>query len=331
MGIAPETIKHIFQAFYTTGKSGRFGLGLPFCYKVMRSFGGNISCQSELGQWTEFTLLFPKISSPSVMAIKQELTSLKSTLLISEQEILVTRTELVAQNLGVEFTLLSVDAALARAEYEYEYDVIMIDLDSLDPYFVDFTRLRSLLNFTQAQVVTLSHQLCSEPCDSPDIQPIWLPTDQWLKQTQETLDTLLFAPQELAVSTYQSDFTCKIQQQVLLVDDNESLRKLTAILLEQEGFTVVQAEDGVQALETLAQHSVDLVLMDIEMPLLDGIETTMQIRRSEREYASIPVIAYTGDDSSLSMPQYKKAGFSDHLSKPATQQQLLGKLADWII
>ncbi|TOP07244.1 hybrid sensor histidine kinase/response regulator, partial [Vibrio parahaemolyticus] len=79
-GIAPDVIRHIFQDFYTTGKSGSYGLGLPFCKKVMRSFGGNIKCISQPGEWSQFTLTFPPITSDTVTEIKDELTKMKSIL-----------------------------------------------------------------------------------------------------------------------------------------------------------------------------------------------------------------------------------------------------------
>ncbi|MCV5942756.1 ATP-binding protein, partial [Escherichia coli] len=76
----------MFQDFYTTGKSGSYGLGLPFCKKVMRSFGGNIECQSQLGEWSQFTLTFPLTTSDTVTEIKNDLTKLKTILTVTSQD-----------------------------------------------------------------------------------------------------------------------------------------------------------------------------------------------------------------------------------------------------
>ncbi|GAL32100.1 sensor histidine kinase CqsS [Vibrio maritimus] len=84
-GIEPQLIKNIFEDFYTTGKNGTFGLGLSFCKKVMKSFGGSIVCRSEFGEWTEFELIFPDSESTQVATIKQELMKAKSVLFIGNE------------------------------------------------------------------------------------------------------------------------------------------------------------------------------------------------------------------------------------------------------
>ncbi len=113
-GIAPEVLQSIFQDFYTTGKSGNYGLGLPFCKKVMRSFGGDIRCQSEVGEWSQFTMTFPTIGSSAVKEIKSELTKLKTILFVSEQNILVSKVTDIARFMGFELTVLDVPAVLKR-------------------------------------------------------------------------------------------------------------------------------------------------------------------------------------------------------------------------
>ncbi|MEF1340795.1 HAMP domain-containing sensor histidine kinase, partial [Vibrio rotiferianus] len=99
-GISVDALENIFRDFYTTGKSGNYGLGLPFCKKVMRSFGGDIKCVSELGEWSQFTLTFPLLNSPVVEEIKDELIKLKSVLLISNQKILVSKATDLSRHMG---------------------------------------------------------------------------------------------------------------------------------------------------------------------------------------------------------------------------------------
>ena len=116
----------------------------------------------------------------------------------------------------------------------------------------------------------------------------------------------------------------------MVVDDNESLRKFTALLLEKQGFDVIQKEDGEQALEALSSESIDLILMDIEMPVMDGIETSRKIRSSKCPYSTIPIIAHTGDSSPVTLEKIESSGMSDFIVKPADKARLFDKIAHWI-
>ena len=111
-GISSDLIRRIFQDFYTTGQSGNYGLGLPFCKKVMRSFGGEIKCQSEVEQWTQFTMTFPSLASNTVKEIKSELTKLKTVLMVSDQKILTSKMTEISRFMGFDLTILDVASAL---------------------------------------------------------------------------------------------------------------------------------------------------------------------------------------------------------------------------
>ncbi|MDF5701905.1 ATP-binding protein, partial [Vibrio parahaemolyticus] len=132
-GIAPDVLRNIFQDFYTTGKSGSYGLGLPFCKKVMRSFGGNIECQSQLGEWSQFTLTFPLTTSDTVTEIKNDLTKLKTILTVTSQDILVSKVTDISRFMGFDSTILDANQVLKKKEYEFEFGLLFIDLESLDP------------------------------------------------------------------------------------------------------------------------------------------------------------------------------------------------------
>ncbi|MEZ9417802.1 hybrid sensor histidine kinase/response regulator, partial [Vibrio sp. 10N.286.49.E1] len=107
-------------------------LGLPFCQKVMRSFGGEIKCQSEVEQWTQFTMSFPSLASHSVKEIQSELTKLKTVLMVSDQKVLTSKMIEAARFMGFELTVLDVASALKNKEYQFEFDLIFVDMESLD-------------------------------------------------------------------------------------------------------------------------------------------------------------------------------------------------------
>ncbi|WP_281961363.1 ATP-binding response regulator [Vibrio parahaemolyticus] len=329
-GIAPDVIRHIFQDFYTTGKSGSYGLGLPFCKKVMRSFGGNIKCISQLGEWSQFTLIFPPITSDTVTEIKDELTKMKSILLVSNQDIIVQKMADISRFMGFDVTVLDVKSVFKKKEYEFEFDLIFVDVESLDVLENQLDRIESLLSFTEARVVYLFEHKPAQRAKKAGHDPIWVETQAWLLNTKATIERLLYDSTYISSTLPSAPLDKSIKRTIMVVDDNESLRKFTAMLLEKQGFEVVQKEDGQQALDTLEKENIDLILMDIEMPIMDGVEASRRIRNSEKPYASVPIIAHTGDSSPVTLDKIGSSGMSDFIVKPADKNRLFDKIANWI-
>ncbi len=329
-GIAPDVIRHIFQDFYTTGKSGSYGLGLPFCKKVMRSFGGNIKCISQPGEWSQFTLTFPPITSDTVTEIKDELTKMKSILLVSNQDIIVQKMADISRFMGFDVTVLDVKSVFKKKEYEFEFDLIFVDVESLDVLENQLDRIESLLSFTEARVVYLFEHKPVQRAKKVGHDPIWVETQAWLLNTKATIERLLYDSTYISSTLPSAPLDKSIKRTIMVVDDNESLRKFTAMLLEKQGFEVVQKEDGQQALDTLEKENIDLILMDIEMPIMDGVEASRRIRNSEKPYASVPIIAHTGDSSPVTLDKIGSSGMSDFIVKPADKNRLFDKIANWI-
>ncbi|MEK2164169.1 ATP-binding response regulator [Vibrio parahaemolyticus] len=329
-GIAPDVIRHIFQDFYTTGKSGSYGLGLPFCKKVMRSFGGNIKCISQPGEWSQFTLTFPPITSDTVTEIKDELTKMKSILLVSNQDIIVQKMADISRFMGFDVTVLDVKSVFKKKEYEFEFDLIFVDVESLDVLENQLDRIESLLSFTEARVVYLFEHKPAQRAKKAGHDPIWVETQAWLLNTKTTIERLLYDSTYISSTLPSAPLDKSIKRTIMVVDDNESLRKFTAMLLEKQGFEVVQKEDGQQALDTLEKENIDLILMDIEMPIMDGVEASRRIRNSEKPYATVPIIAHTGDSSPVTLDKIGSSGMSDFIVKPADKNRLFDKIANWI-
>ncbi|RLQ16970.1 response regulator [Vibrio sp. SBT000027] len=329
-GISNDVIRRIFQDFYTTGQSGNYGLGLPFCQKVMRSFGGEIKCQSEVDQWTQFTMTFPSLSSHSVKEIKNELTKLKTVLMVSDQKVLTNKMTEVARFMGVELTVLDVASALKNKEYQFEFDLIFVDMESLDLRASCLDRIESLLSFTEARIIYLYEHHPIKRVRNVAFEPIWVETQVWLLNTRATIERLLFDSNYVMPSVSVKPLEATNKRTIMVVDDNESLRRFTAMLLEKQGFDVVQKEDGQQALDALDSDDIDLILMDIEMPIMDGVEASRRIRSANKAYSSVPIIAHTGDSSPVTLEKMESSGMSDFIVKPADKNRLFDKIAHWI-
>jgi CheY-like chemotaxis protein len=122
------------------------------------------------------------------------------------------------------------------------------------------------------------------------------------------------------------------QGTVLLVEDNEVNRMIAREMLLSLGLDVIEASDGAQALDLLSRHTVDLVLMDCHMPVMDGYAATHEIRRLEREQkrVRIPILALTADAFNDDIVRVRNAGMDGHLAKPYTRDQLQKLLGAWL-
>jgi len=106
---------------------------------------------------------------------------------------------------------------------------------------------------------------------------------------------------------------------VLLAEDNLLLQQAIRIVLLQRGFKVSVAKNGKQAVELMQQHQVDIVLMAINMPVLDGVEATIAIREFNKY---TPIIAFTSYDETSMLQYIKQAGMNGFLSKYASPEHI---------
>jgi len=116
---------------------------------------------------------------------------------------------------------------------------------------------------------------------------------------------------------------------VLLVDDNSFNRDIATTLLERGGVIVATACDGYEALEKLQRDEFDAVLMDCQMPVLDGYATTRALRALPR-FASLPVIAMTADAHAGDSGKALDSGMNDQVAKPIDVGALYATLARWV-
>ena len=117
---------------------------------------------------------------------------------------------------------------------------------------------------------------------------------------------------------------------ILVAEDNRLNQKLATRLLERLGHTVVSADNGKAALESLAHESFDLVLMDCQMPEMDGFEATQAIRKSDWVHnVDIPIVAMTGNVGDEDRNACLTAGMNDHIPKPVSQEALAAVLDRW--
>jgi DNA-binding response OmpR family regulator len=113
----------------------------------------------------------------------------------------------------------------------------------------------------------------------------------------------------------------ELSGRVLVVDDDEDSRRLLAHLLERKGYSVVLADGGAAALSALEKEDVDVVVLDVMMPIMDGFAVCRELKKSP-ETASVPVILLTARDDMETRATGMKLGVSDFLAKPVNKEEL---------
>jgi two-component system autoinducer 1 sensor kinase/phosphatase LuxN len=206
-GIPQTYLARIFDDFFSHNKSGGSGLGLGYCKRVMKAFGGSIRCDSKVGEYTTFYLNFP-VTSDKV------------------EECQISESVVTSGNVGTLPTL---------------------------PPTSEFT-----------------------PTTNPD-KPL-----------------------------------------ILVVDDKRVQLSLAKLYLEQLGYNVLLANNGKIAVEMVQNNPIDLVFMDIQMPVMDGFEAATLIKRS---HPSLPIIALSGESGEKELRRISKL-MDGRLSKPTSKQAL---------
>jgi chemosensory pili system protein ChpA (sensor histidine kinase/response regulator) len=117
--------------------------------------------------------------------------------------------------------------------------------------------------------------------------------------------------------------------QVMIVDDSLTVRKITSRLLAREGFDVITAKDGVDAIELLEEHTPDVILLDIEMPRMDGFEFTRTIKADSR-HSHIPIIMITSRTAEKHRSMARELGVDLYLGKPFQEEELLRNLREML-
>ncbi|HKJ90647.1 MAG TPA: response regulator, partial [Oceanipulchritudo sp.] len=121
-------------------------------------------------------------------------------------------------------------------------------------------------------------------------------------------------------------------KQILLAEDNLVNQQVMLEILDKLGLEVDAVEDGRQALEALAEKSFQLILMDVQMPVMDGLQATIEIRKQEalRKSPHLPIIAVTAHALQGDRERCLEAGMDDYLKKPVAPSQLVAKLKQWL-
>lgn len=117
------------------------------------------------------------------------------------------------------------------------------------------------------------------------------------------------------------------QKNVLVAEDSSVIQNLTKKILQIQNYDIYSVKNGEEVLKRLENNNYDVILMDINMPLMDGMECARQIRAlKDNKKANTPIIAITGNAPNYSMEDFKDAGINDYLPKPLNFDALVEKV-----
>ncbi|TAF93204.1 MAG: response regulator [Cytophagia bacterium] len=114
------------------------------------------------------------------------------------------------------------------------------------------------------------------------------------------------------------------QKRVLIAEDSSVIQNLARKILEFQNYEITSVKNGEQVLQILDQENFDILLMDINMPIMDGMECVKKVRtHTDKKKAAVPVVAITGNAKNYSEEEFKAAGFNDVLVKPLNFDRLV--------
>jgi PAS domain S-box-containing protein len=339
IGISAEKQKLVFFPFTqadssTTRKYGGTGLGLTISARLVAMMGGDIWLESEMGKGTEFhfTVRLKVLHTRPDLGVIVPVESLRGlrVLVVDDNRTNQRILQGMLTHWGAETTcidsgeqaLLQLDSA---SDDKQPYQLVLTDMHMPDMDGFGFVeQIRRSPEISPVTVMMLTsggHWGDAERCRRLGIQSyLYKPI-----RKQELLTTIL-----TALGRYQSPSRPAVMLPaspksllILLAEDNRINQTVATRMLERMGHSMVVAGNGKEALALLELHSFDLVLMDIQMPEMDGLTATMRIRENERStQLHMPIVAMTAHAMTGDRERCIEAGMDGYITKPINRQHL---------
>ena len=356
IGIPTGKLEAIFDVFSqvdssTTRQYGGSGLGLSISKKLVEMMGGKIWAESETGKGSDFhfTARF-HIPTPGKVKVRDtDLTFLKEQQLrfliidpgasnrVILRDILSSWGFSLQEAADGKWALMEMEKAV-KEKHPFHLVILNAQIPDMDTFEMS-RRIKDNPLFTGVKIIMLTSigmigdaaraveagisAYLLKPIKRSDlfdaIMNLHKPTGEREAAVKPGLVTTHFLREERQRQKYL----------VLLAEDNSANRELYTAMLEKAGYTVIAVEDGTKVLEIYEKHPFDLILMDVSMPVMDGIQTTRFIREKEKASGNvthIPIIAMTGRATAEDQEKCIEAGMDLHIAKPFTFKALIDTL-----
>jgi signal transduction histidine kinase/DNA-binding response OmpR family regulator len=334
IGIAPENCVKLFRSFSQadgsmTRRFGGTGLGLAISKKLVEMMGGEIGVESELGQGSRFHFT-ARLQVQSLDANEEQPLERQRVLVVDDnaascQALVQLLTDMQVEVASAGSGQQALQMLRNAVANEQPFSFVLIDLHMP---VIDGLTLRERIQsdplcgvVRTALMIGRQDRSVAERADAAFLlKPV----------RRNRLRELLSEAPKAPPASEPFVPAPNVVNRILVVDDNIISQRLVVRLLEQRGFEVDVAENGQEALARTEQTVYDLVLMDCQMPVLDGFDATAEIRRRETALRRVPIIAMTAELSDEDKQRCRAVGMDDHLPKPVMAATLWRLIDKWM-
>ncbi|SDH36726.1 Signal transduction histidine kinase [Pseudomonas flavescens] len=321
IGIADDAQARIFQPFRQAGADitrqfGGTGLGLALTRRLCEAMQGQLQLHSVAGSGSRFTATLPLPSLQPAPTLPR-LAGRVLAICAADTGLAELLPALVG-SWGLAYRRLD----SAEQVGEVDADVLISDCPSCMKHLRQYTAAPIILVTAYGSFLDNAQATALAPLEQV-ARPL---TRQHLLQA---LGHALQQPSEPPADAQATPAAPRKPGRVLLVEDNPVNQLVAKGMLSKQGLYVALANNGEQALQRLQEETVDLVLMDCNMPVMDGYEATRRIRDNPA-WQHLPIIALTANALSEERERCLAAGMSDYLAKPFRGEELLGLLDKWL-
>jgi PAS domain S-box-containing protein len=338
VGLTGEQRQRLFAPFSqadssTTRRFGGSGLGLAITRQIVEHMGGTIAVESEYGFGSRFrfSARFGTLEDPA-LALDDVARALESKLVLVVDDSCVTCSVHMQclENVGCRaMAVQNGSEALAWLHEHPETDAVMLDWHLQGEDGVELAKIMRQQGITVPIVIVTAYELevARNLANDPDLIQAFLakPVDR-SKLYTTLVDVLSGRPVSAPVE--QAEALPNLSgNRVLVVDDNDFNRQVASALIERCGAAVDTAADGREAIAAVQARDYQLVLMDIQMPVMDGYEATRNIRST---HPALPILALTAHALAEERERVMAAGMNDIHTKPIQPKALYASLARWL-
>ena len=335
IGIAAEHVASVFKEFTQadstmTRRYGGTGLGLAISQRLVRLMGGELTVKSEVGRGSEFSfsLALPVETSPPTRAAGLAALGGRRMLIVDDNQTnrRILREMLAAEGINVDEASTAADGLEALRRVRYDLAILDVQMPDMDGFQLATTvRADKKIKRTNLLMLTSAGQRGDgERCRELGIRG-YLTKPISRSDLLEALRTVLAGSPEEAgtpeVVTRHTIAESRATLRVLLAEDNTVNQQVAVAMLVKRGHAVHVSSNGREALEAVQERDYDVVLMDIQMPEMDGFEATHAIRALPKG-KDLPIIGLTAHALSGERERCLSHGMTDYLAKPFKAHEL---------